>query len=79
MTTATRPTLTARQIAAVRGALHVRDTALADLKAAPAQHGSEWGADRMADVTWSNRQIEKLARQVEMEPAELIAACSEEA
>jgi len=76
MTTATPQTLTARQLAAVRSALHIRDTALADLQAAPTKLRTTWGTDRLADVGWANQQVEKLARQVGMGPAELIAACS---
>ena len=75
MTTATltaRPTLTPRQVADVRSLLRMRETALADLRGTNPDR--QFAEDRIADVTFANGAIERLAGRLGVEPAEVIAA-----
>jgi hypothetical protein len=77
--TAVRQQLTDRQVASIREAIEQRDTALADLRIAPAhQQGSDWARDRMEDVKYANHHIARSAQRWGYEPAELIALCTAE-
>ena len=78
MTTATttRQDLTTARTASIRQAVEQRDTALADLRHAPAsQQQTEWARDRREDVKFANHFIARSAQRWGWEPAELIAAC----
>jgi hypothetical protein len=76
-TQTTRQPLTARQVQSIRDVIAARDTALADLRIAPAhQQGSEWARDRMGDVKYANHFIARSAQRWGYMPAELIEACN---
>lgn len=71
--TVTYPPLTALLARSIQESVRIRDTALVDLATAdPAQLGSQWAADRMADVTHQNEFIARTAERLGMEPADLI-------
>ena len=71
---------TTRQAAVIRELLDLRRTALADL--GPALHGARpdgrWTLDRIGDVEYANRAIERYAEMWGWEPGELIGACEGE-
>ncbi len=49
---------------AIATLIQIRDTAALDLAVMPShKQGSEWARDRIADIAWANRQLERLGAE----------------
>jgi hypothetical protein len=63
-------------ITTVRNILEIRTSAFADLEAGQWRNpDSTWIKDRIKDISYANRTIERLAAAHSLTPLDLIAAC----
>jgi hypothetical protein len=63
-------------IKTVQTLIEVRDSAFADLEAGQRRNpDSTWIKDRIKDISYANRTIERLAAAHSLTPLDLIAAC----